>query len=171
MNLFRTLFAASFLVLAACSQPEQSQAESDSPKAEAAAPTVRPVSNVSANADAPAADNAALAQMEFEETTFAFGEIEQKEVVEHTFKFTNTGTAPLIISDIKTSCGCTTPSYTKDPVAPGETGQIDVRFNSTGKRGKISKTVTIYANVPKGKTYLYVKGQVNEMLDGPFKEK
>ncbi|MEJ7661957.1 MAG: DUF1573 domain-containing protein [Hymenobacter sp.] len=53
----------------------------------------------------------------------------------HTFKFTNTGKSPLLIADATASCGCTTPSWTKEPIAPGATGEMEVLFDSRGKRG------------------------------------
>lgn len=97
----------------------------------------------------------------FPEVTYNFGKIKQGDVVEHTFKFKNTGTAPLIISNIGVSCGCTTPDWTKDPIAPGKSGIITAKFNSAGKMGQQSKELTIESNaVTPGKLYL-----VGEVLD------
>jgi uncharacterized protein DUF1573 len=97
--------------------------------------------------------------MVFEESEFDFGTIDQGTPVEHVFKFTNTGDADLIIVDAKSSCGCTVPEYTKDPVAPGATGELLVKFNGSGKN-QVSKTVTITANTQAGKETLKIKAFV-----------
>ncbi|HEX8659156.1 MAG TPA: DUF1573 domain-containing protein, partial [Hymenobacter sp.] len=77
----------------------------------------------------------------FEESKYDFGSVVQGGTVDHVFKFKNTGTAPLIISNIGVSCGCTTPEWTKDPVLPGKTGSITAHFNSTGKMGMQNKVL------------------------------
>lgn len=87
----------------------------------------------------------------FDKTEHDFGEIEAKTNVETVFSYTNTGEAPLVITDIKSSCGCTVPQdWSKEPLAPGEKGQFTVKFNGSGKN-KVSKTVTITANTEAGK--------------------
>jgi len=97
--------------------------------------------------------------MVFEETEFDFGTIDQKAPQEHLFKFTNTGDADLIIVDAKSSCGCTVPEYTKDPVAPGATGELLVKFDGSGKN-QVSKTVTITTNTKAGKETIKIKAFV-----------
>ena len=72
-------------------------------------------------------------EITFEETEFDFGTIDQGTAVEHTFKFTNTGNAPLVITNATSSCGCTVPTWTKEPIAPGETGEMLVKFNGSGQ--------------------------------------
>ncbi len=99
--------------------------------------------------------------IEFDETTFDFGTVEQGEKVEHTYKFKNTGKEPLIISNAKGSCGCTVPSWPKEPIAPGETGEILVRFDTKGKKNNQNKTVTITANTDPPQTFLKIKGVIN----------
>ena len=74
------------------------------------------------------------------------GTLMQGDTIMHVYNFKNTGNMPLVLSNVNASCGCTTPSYSKDPVAPGEKGFITVKFNSKGKEGKLNKTVTAYAN-------------------------
>lgn len=96
------------------------------------------------------ADAGKVAVMEFSETDYDFGTVEQGEKVTHTFTFTNTGSSDLLITNAKASCGCTVPSYTETAVAPGETGEVNVEFNTAGKNGKQSKSVTITANTEKG---------------------
>lgn len=83
----------------------------------------------------------------WEKTVHDFGDISQGEKVEHTFYFTNTGTAPLIITNVEVTCGCTTPKgWPRDPVAPGEKGEILIAFNSAGKYGRQNKVVTVISN-------------------------
>jgi hypothetical protein len=87
----------------------------------------------------------------FDKPEHDFGEIEAKTNVETVFSYTNTGDAPLVITDIKSSCGCTVPeNYSKEPLAPGDKGEFTVKFNGSGKN-KVSKTVTVTANTEKGK--------------------
>ncbi len=101
-----------------------------------------------------------LTTIEFYEESHDFGEISEGEKVSHRFKFKNTGKYPLIIEDVKPSCGCTTPNYSKDPVPPGEEGFIDVEFNSQGRSGKQTKSITIKANTEKGVHVLRFTGEV-----------
>ena len=96
----------------------------------------------------------------FAESEFDFGTIDQGTKVEHVFKFTNTGDAPLVIVDAKSSCGCTVPVYPKDPVAPGAEAELLVKFNGSGKN-QVSKTVTITANTAAGKETIKIKAFVN----------
>lgn len=84
----------------------------------------------------------------FEESEFDFGDIHQGDKVEHVFEFENTGTEPLIITNVQTTCGCTAPEWPRDPIAPGQDGEIKVVFNSTGKIGRQHKVVTIVSNAP-----------------------
>ncbi|NNM22491.1 MAG: DUF1573 domain-containing protein [Flavobacteriaceae bacterium] len=97
--------------------------------------------------------------MTFAESEFDFGTIDQNTPVEHIFTFTNTGDADLVIVDAKSSCGCTVPEYTKEPVAPGATGELLVKFNGSGKN-QVSKTVTITTNTQTGKETLKIKAFV-----------
>ena len=85
------------------------------------------------------------ATFNWEKTTHEFGQIPQGTPVEAVFEFTNTGDAPLIISNAKGSCGCTVPSYTKTPIAPGEKGEVKAVFNAAAM-GAFNKTVTLTAN-------------------------
>ncbi len=99
-------------------------------------------------------------QITFEKDTHDFGEIIQDEVVTTNFKFTNTGTSDLIISNARGSCGCTVPDWPKEPVAPGESSNIKVEFNSKNRSGAFNKTVTVTANTTPGDTRLYIKGTI-----------
>ncbi|MCH2021886.1 MAG: DUF1573 domain-containing protein [Saprospiraceae bacterium] len=100
------------------------------------------------------------AKIEFEEEVFDFGSIIEGEVVEHIFKFKNTGKTPLIINHAKGSCGCTIPEWPHDPISPGVTSKIKVKFNSKGKQGEQNKTVTISANTIPNKTTIRIVGGV-----------
>ena len=97
--------------------------------------------------------------MTFEETEFDFGNIPQGQTVEKVFKFKNTGDAPLVVTDAKSSCGCTIPQKPEAPVAAGETGEILVKYNGSG-RNAVTKTVTITANTEKGTEQLRIKAFV-----------
>lgn len=82
----------------------------------------------------------------FEEETFNFGDITQGDQVEHVFAFSNTGTEPLVLSRVLTTCGCTAPSWPREPIAPGEKGEVKVSFNSAGKMGMQNKVITVISN-------------------------
>lgn len=82
----------------------------------------------------------------FAEDTHDFGDIEQGDKVSHVFNFENSGTQPLILSNVLTTCGCTATDWPRDPIAPGDGGKIEVSFNSAGKMGKQNKVVTIVSN-------------------------
>lgn len=101
-----------------------------------------------------------LPGMEFEEELFAFGKITQGEKVEHTYVFTNTGDADLIITSAKGSCGCTVPEWPKKPIKPGEKGEINVVFDSEGKKGRQHKKVTIVANTQPSTNVIALSGEV-----------
>ena len=107
------------------------------------------------------------ATIKFEEEEFDFGTIQQGDIVEHTYAFTNTGEVPLIIENASASCGCTVPNWPKEPIAPGEKGEINVKFDSKGKKGVQNKQVTIRANTNPNFTKVMLKGTVNTPEDGP----
>jgi len=83
----------------------------------------------------------------FEKKTHDFGDIFQGDKVEETFKFANTGTEPLIITNVQVTCGCTVPKgWPRDPIMPGGKGELTIAFNSAGKMGKQNKVVTVVSN-------------------------
>lgn len=98
--------------------------------------------------------------IEFGEDSHNFGKIRQGEVVAHTFKFTNTGENPLRIETVKPSCGCTSPNWTKEDIAPGQTGEIEVEFDSKGKNGMQNKSVTVVSNSEPQAKVLTFSGEV-----------
>ena len=99
--------------------------------------------------------------VEFENDTYKydFGKIVRGESVSHVFKFRNTGNAPLVIADVTTSCGCTTPEYTKEPVLPGRYGEVKITFDGEGF-GRFTKSVTLTLNTRKGREILYITGTI-----------
>lgn len=99
--------------------------------------------------------------MSFKETTHDFGNIKEGEVVNHTFTFTNTGKAPLVIESASSTCGCTVPEVPQKPIAPGEEGKISVQFNSAGKGGtQQMKVISIKANTQPEITQVNIKANV-----------
>ena len=86
--------------------------------------------------------------------------MEEGKVVKKTFAFTNTGNVPLVISDSRSTCGCTVTDYPKTPIAPGESSKIKVNFNTIKKRNRQKKIVTITANTYPAETKVFVEGFV-----------
>ncbi len=109
----------------------------------------------------------AVPVMTFEKAEHDFGTIEQGAAQETAFKFTNTGNAPLIITDAKSSCGCTVPNPPKDPIAPGESSELMVKFNGAGQN-QVTKTITVTANTEKGSEILRIKAFVNPKGAAPL---
>lgn len=98
--------------------------------------------------------------MTFDENIHDFGKLMDGEVVTYKFKFKNTGKSDLIISNASASCGCTVPSYPKEPLAPGSEAAIDVQFNSSGKSGVVEKNITITANTIPTQVFLIIRADV-----------
>lgn len=87
------------------------------------------------------------ARIQWDNNKHEFGDVVQGNKVEHAFKFTNIGRSPLIITNVEVSCGCTTPKgWPRDPVKPGEKGEILVAFNSASKYGMQNKVITVVSN-------------------------
>jgi hypothetical protein len=94
-------------------------------------------------------------------TTYDFGKIKVNKPVTHEFRFTNSGDAPLVISSVQASCGCTVTDYSKDPIAPGAEGYVKATYNAA-KVGVFSKTVTVNANAAESVVQLTIKGECVE---------
>ena len=112
-------------------------------------PITSPLTDPAANQPAPApklSETRTKTSVKFAETAHNFGTIQQDTKNTKIFKFTNTGTEPLIIEDATGSCGCTVPKFPKEPIKPGETGDIEVVYSPGKQQGAQSKTVTITAN-------------------------
>jgi len=104
-------------------------------------------------------DPTSMAKFKWTETTHNFGKISQGKPVSTEFTFTNTGKTPLVISNVKGSCGCTVTKYTKEPIAPGKTGLVKATFNAAAM-GAFNKSVRVTANVEGGNETLFIKGEV-----------
>ena len=99
-------------------------------------------------------------EMRFEKSLHAFGKVKAGETVGCYFNFTNTGTHPLVINNVKPGCGCTTVNYPKKPILPGKDGEIEVRFNSKGFWGQQYKVIQIHANIKNKMKELVVSANV-----------
>lgn len=108
----------------------------------------------------PAPPQGPTTSISFDDTEFNFGQAVSGEKVWHTYTFTNTGSKPFIISNAKGSCGCTVPEWPKEPIMPGESGEIFAVFNTKNKKGNQTKMITITGNTNPPQTLLYVKGEV-----------
>ncbi len=98
--------------------------------------------------------------MNFDQMTHDFGDMTEGEEKEYSFRFTNNGNEPLYIENAKGSCGCTVPQWPKEPIAPGASGEIKVKFNSKNKKGKNQKKVTLIANTDPVTTVLSITANV-----------
>ena len=122
--------------------------------------TTTPPENGSSATNAQPTSNLPLTSVDFFEESHNFGEIKEGEKVKHTFRFKNSGSNPLKIENVKASCGCTTPRWSKDEIAPGGEGMIEVEFNSQGRVGVARKTVTVTANTDPRNKILSFTGEV-----------
>lgn len=100
-----------------------------------------------------------VAKIEFKTNTIDYGTIEKGSDGVRVFEFTNTGNAPLVISDVKSSCGCTIPKKPKGPILPGKTGEIEVKYD-TKRVMPIRKTITVISNAETPTVALKIKGLV-----------
>ncbi len=162
---FAYLFVAAMgLFLASC-QSESKDAAKEEARASLENPSPTPTAAADNTVPTPAADAepvGPLTTVDFYETKHDYGVIEQGEKVAHVFKFKNTGSEPLVLSNVKPSCGCTTPKWTREPIAPGDEGEIHVEFDSKGKSGKQTKTVTVTANTEPAQKILTITGDIQK---------
>jgi len=101
------------------------------------------------------------AVIEFKQTEYDFGTIKEEDgSVTTTFVFTNTGNAPLIVSGVSASCGCTTPDWSKEPIAPGATGFVKASYNTAGRPGPFRKSITVRSNATEAAITLFIAGDV-----------
>jgi len=121
---------------------------------------------VAAERDANAGDFPAIA---FDKTEHDFGTIENGTPVETVFKYTNSGNSMLVVSNIKSTCGCTVPSNWTKEVAPGDTGEFAVKFNGKGNGNKVSKSITMTTNTEKGKEVVKISAFVEKDPNAPAK--
>lgn len=149
-KIFLALFAASAVLISACGDGKGGVVPGD-------------VNNpATASGDY---DPEKLPKMQFESVEYNYGTIQEGEHVKYSFKFKNTGKTNLIIAEAKASCGCTVPEYPEDPIPPGESSEIKVDFNSSGKAGgdaKVVKTISVIANTQPNKVVLKLTGYVKK---------
>jgi len=165
------------LIFAACGSNKESEkkiAELENRLAELEGGNAQPAATAK-EAEPEKKPEGPLPAFAFEEEEHDFGTINEGDVVEHKFTFKNTGEAPLIIQSAKGSCGCTVPTWPKEPIPVGGTGEIVAKFNSKGKPNVQNKTVTITANTWPKQTRLRIKAMVTpaaggESTDGPVKK-
>ncbi len=101
-----------------------------------------------------------LTEITFNKMEHDFGQVKEDALLTYTFKFENTGENDLVIMKAHGSCGCTVPEYSKEPIKPGEEGKIKVSFDTKGKHGEQSKTITVYANTRKNIETLKIKASL-----------
>lgn len=177
LQLFMCFFAIGALTLTSC---QSDSAEKVTENAEAAVSGAKSSVDATAKPAAGKTDDSVPAgpttSVKFDETTYDFGAIMDGDKVRHTFKFTNTGNEPLIISNCKGSCGCTVPQCPKDPIAPGADGEITVEYNSRNKsKGQVEgkpdqKFVNVVANTEPSSTRLTIKALVKADPNAPKPE-
>ena len=106
------------------------------------------------------------------ETTHNFGEILEKDgKITYTFEMVNKGDGPLVITRVIASCGCTTPEWTKEPVAPKGKAKVKITYNPAGRPGPFAKSISVYSNGKEGSLRLMIKGDVVEKKTEIKKEK
>lgn len=141
--------------LVSCKKEENKEVQNpevigvDSTNAPSTDSTVAPVTPTVAGTEAvaPVKSNQPTTTIALSESNFDFGNIKKGAKVNHVYEVTNTGTNPLIISEVKPGCGCTAPEFTKDPIMPGKKGKITLSFDSSSFDGSVQKYADVFANV------------------------
>jgi len=170
-TLVATMIASTVLFSCGSGETSNSKPISESSKTEAVDPPVKAKPEKFDPAQKQAQEpTGPLTGISFNEYTHDFGIMDEGDVLTHYFKFTNTGAEPLILDKCKGSCGCTVPQCPKTPIAPGETGSIEVKFNSKGKKNKQTKTVTVTANTDPAQTILKITANVTPAPEEPAPE-
>jgi len=157
MRKFILFYSLLLLSLAACNNEPAASSEKKVEAIQTDDPNAFIRMPVSANADV---DTTLVAKMEFEETVYDFGTVKKGKKVTHTYEFKNTGKVPLVITDARGNCGCTVPTFPKQPIEPGKEGKIKVVFDSTNFEDRIGKKITITANTYPNLTKLMIKGNI-----------
>ena len=140
-----------WVACAPVAKEEQGKSSSSSPQGQA---------GPSGQAVAVAQTPEPTAKIEFDKMEHDFGKIREGEKVQYRFKVKNPGTVPLRLTDVKPSCGCTVPNWTKEPIPPGGEGFVEVIFDSQGRSGEQMKTVTVFANTDPPSHLLRFRGEV-----------
>ena len=125
-------------------------------------PAASPQQATTTPASATTAESATT--IKFKTETHDFGTLQEGDPAEAEFVFTNTGKKPLILQNVQPGCGCTTPFWSKDPVAPGKTGVIKAAYGTKGRVGAFNKNITVTSNA--GTNVIYIKGTVEKAPEG-----
>jgi hypothetical protein len=144
LTLFLLVFAT--MILISCGSKSNNKDKSSDPKVTSTDSNAKPV-------------------LSFEKDFHDFGKLNSGELVSYSFKFKNTGKSILLISNVGTSCGCTVTAYPKRPINPGEESTIDVKFDSTGKHGRQTKSITIFANTEPAESTIRIQAFLVEPED------
>lgn len=105
--------------------------------------------------------------LKFNKEVHDFGKVSEGPLATYSFEVTNTGTAPVVISNAAASCGCTTPEWSKDPIMPGAKSVIKVGYNTSGRPGAFTKTITVTSNAENATVILTIKGEVTAPSAAP----
>ncbi len=114
-------------------------------------------------ATTPAAVNPNAPKIVFKENEFDFKSVDEGPKITHEFIFTNKGKEALVLSNVKASCGCTTPVWPKEPILPGQEGKILVTYNTSGRPGPFTKTITITSNADESNKVITIRGTVTSV--------
>ena len=169
MKKFQFLLLIFAIAISACKE-NSSEATPETPEAtmttDMSTPSMTQIQDPTMAGNETPVPSGPLTSIQFETMEYDYGTIKEGELVTYNFKFKNTGKEPLIISDARGSCGCTVPDWNKNPIAPGASDVIQVKFDSKGKGtedGSVqTKRVTITANTDPVNTFLTVKGVVKK---------
>ena len=159
-KIFSTLTLVAMFAVAVSAQTNQQQ--NTPAKAQPAQVVTPPNSNAAANPNA--------GEFTFSEETYDFGKIPKGTPVTHDFTFTNNGKEPIVISNVQASCGCTTPSWPKEPILPGKSANIKVQYNAANPGG-FNKSITVTSNAKTPTKVLYIKGTVEAQSEQTTPEK
>lgn len=137
----------------------------DTPKKSSEIQELKPLSNAELirnpmSGDASDIDLKQAPHMTFKDTLYDFGEINEGKEISYAYEFVNDGKQTLLIAEAKSSCGCTVPKWPQKPIPPGDSGKINIVFNSLNRTNHQSKTINIFANTVPNKTTLYLQGNV-----------
>ncbi len=149
------LFLYSCLLCSACGGDVQSEAQQTIDGA--------PVADIVRIPIEPS-EGSASATVQFEESSFDFDTISGDTTVFHNFRFTNIGQAPLLIASVKSTCGCTVPSWTEEVIPPEKSGEISVAFNSKGRMGRFIKSIEVLSNARPARATISIKGFITSDL-------
>lgn len=157
-DMFRLLLPILCLLLIACGNDGKDEFQ--------ATPTDGRISNAdlirNPVSESGVTDTVNVAKFDFDEVRFNFGKVKAGEVIKKTFSFTNSGKVPLLITDARSTCGCTVADYPEKPILPGEGSHIVVEFDTKNKSGRQHKPVTLTANTYPASTQVVLVGEVEE---------